>query len=190
MSGNEMTMTDATPAQALLEDVRHKLAACMQCGTCTGSCGSAAAMDYAPREIWRMLQLGLEAEIFESKTFWLCSSCYTCTLRCPRGLPLTEAMESLKAVALSRGMGKERVSPAFYRSFLENVRRYGRVREMEMMGRFFLSLGNPLIPLGFTPLGLKLLSRGKLAVRFPGGGGAGKLDAIYRKARELEGLGS
>lgn len=189
MSGHGTTMTGTTPAQALIEDVRQKLSACMQCGTCTGSCGSAAAMDYAPREIWRLLQLGLEEEIFDSKTFWLCSSCYTCTLRCPRGLPLTEAMACLKAVAMTRGAAKERMSPTFYRSFLENVRRHGRVHEMEMMGRFFLALGNPLTPIGFTPLGLRLMLKGKLSLKFPGGGGAGKLAAIYARVREIEGLG-
>ncbi len=164
----------------------EKVKACMQCGTCTGSCPNSHAMDITPRNLWRLVQFNLRDEIFNSKTFWLCSSCYYCTLRCPRGLPLTEAMGDLKGLAVSTGILKDKRSPVFYRVFLETVRRYGRVREMEMMSRYFISLKNPLVPMAFTPLGIKLVSRGKISPQFPKFFGEGKLDALYRKAKEVE----
>lgn len=169
-----------------LSGVREKMRACMQCGTCTGSCASSEAMDHTPRELWRMVQLGLKDEIFSSRTFWLCSSCFTCTLRCPRGLPLTEAMAALKRVAVSEGLFADRKSPVFYRTFLDTVRRYGRVREMELMARYFLRLKNPLVPIGFTSLGVRLLFKGKISPRMPSLSPGGKLDALYRKVEELE----
>lgn len=177
---------DETSGPDCLVLVREKVRACMQCGTCTGSCPNSEAMDYTPRELWRMVQLGLKEEIFASRTFWLCSSCFTCTLRCPRGLPLTETMAALKRVAVSEGLFEERKSPVFYRTFLDTVRRYGRVREMEMMARYFLRLGNPLVPMGFTALGIRLLMKGKISPQMPSFSGEGKLDAIYRKVKELE----
>jgi heterodisulfide reductase subunit C len=143
-------------------------------------------MDLTPRELWRMVQLGLKDEIFASKTFWLCSSCYYCTLRCPRGLPLTETMGALKRLATAEGILKEKRSPRFYRSFMETVRRYGRVREMEMMARYFLALKSPITPLAFTPLGIRLMAKGKVAPRMPSFSGRGKLDALYRKVKEVE----
>jgi len=169
-----------------LSAVRKELEACMQCGTCTGSCANSSAMDFTPRQLWRMVQLGLKDEIFNSKTFWLCSSCYYCTLRCPRGLKLTEAMGALKRLAVAEGRLPEKKSALFYRTFLDNVRRYGRVREMDMMTRYFFSLKNPVTPLGFAPLGVKLMVKGKISAQMPNLFGAGKMDAIYRKVEELE----
>lgn len=174
------------PEPDSLLHIREKVRACMQCGTCTGSCVNSEAMDYTPRELWRMVQLGLKDEIFSSRTFWLCSSCFTCTLRCPRGLPLTENMAALKRVALSEGLFTDRKSPVFYRAFLDTVRRYGRVREMELMARYFWGLKNPLVPIGFTHLGVKLLLKGKISPRMPAWSARGKLDAIYRKVEEME----
>ncbi len=171
------------------EPMRHiweKVKACMQCGTCTGSCPNSHAMDITPRALWRLVQFNLKDDIFNSKTFWLCSSCYYCTLRCPRGLPLTEAMGDLKRLAVSFGITTEKRSPVFYRVFLAAVRRYGRVREMEMMARYFMSLKNPMVPISFTPLGIKLVAKGKISPQFPSFFGEGKLDALFRKAKEVE----
>lgn len=175
----------ASPSDAMLS-IAEKVRACMQCGTCTGSCANAHAMDMTPRQLWRLIQLGLKDEIFASRTFWLCSSCYTCTLRCPRGLPLTETMGELKRVAVAEGLGMDKKSALFYRAFLDGVRRYGRVREMELMSRYFIALKSPLAPMRFTSLGLKLMSKGKLSLQWPVPSRRGKLDALYRKAKEVE----
>ena len=167
--------------------IQEKISTCMQCGTCTGSCGSAFAMDHTPRQMWRMIQLGLIDELFNSKTFALCSSCYYCTLRCPRGLPLTEAIHSLKQLAVARGVSEKR-GTRFYRTFLKTVRRYGRVREMELMARYFLAMKNPLLPFSFTPLGVKLMVKGKISPEMPRLHGHGKLEALYRKVDEMESI--
>lgn len=174
----------------LFQDIRKMLSACMQCGTCTGSCGSAASMDLVPRELWRMVQFGLKEDIFGSKSFWLCSSCYYCTLRCPRGLPLTEAMGRLKYLAMREGVLTDKKSPAFYRSFVNNVRLHGRLRETELMGHYFLALKSPITPFAFLPLGIRLMSRRKVSLQLPSFSGSGKLDAIFRKVAELEAGGA
>jgi heterodisulfide reductase subunit C len=170
----------------VLRAIWEKVSACMQCGTCTGSCPNADAMDVTPRQLWRLVLLGLKEDLFKSRTFWLCSSCYYCTLRCPRGLPLTETIGALKRLAVAEGILIDRKSPLFYRTFLETVRRYGRVREMEMMTRYFVSLKNPITPLGFTPLGIRLMVKGKISPQMPSFFGKGKLDGIYKKVQEVE----
>lgn len=181
-SNHEMPAPPPSPLQMIWEKVKS----CMQCGTCTGSCANAHAMDYTPRQMWRLVQLGLEQELFASRTFWLCSSCYYCTLRCPRGLPLTATIHALKGLATRNGMSREKKSTRFYRTFLNNVRSHGRVREMELMTRYFVAMKNPLTPVQFTPLGMKLIMKGKISLEVPKLFGTGKLDAIYRKVAELE----
>jgi heterodisulfide reductase subunit C2 len=173
-------------AGASWQAIRENVKACMQCGTCTGSCVNAHAMDYTPRQMWRLVQLEDKEGLFRSKAFWLCSTCYYCTLRCPRGLPLTETVGELKRTAVAEGFLQESSSIRFYQAFLDSVRRYGRVRETEMMARYFLALKNPMKPLQFTPLGMKLLFRGKLAPQVPQFFGGGKLDALFRRVREVE----
>lgn len=144
--------------KAILAMVRS----CMQCGTCTASCPNAAVMEASPRRLWRLLLLGLTREALDSKSFWLCSSCYTCTLRCPRGLPLTEAMAALKRLASRLDPESAGQGATFYGTFMDNVRRFGRVQETDLMTRYFLAMKNPLLPFSYTPLGLRLFLKGKL----------------------------
>jgi len=195
MTQEILDLTAATLDRSFLEELApdEELRACIQCGTCTASCASAYAMDYTPRQIWRMVQLGLREEVLNSKTFWLCSTCYSCTVRCPRGIPLVETIGALKRMAIARGIRRYRESSNFYRAFMDVVRRYGRVDELELMVRYFLST-NPVAMIGYTPLGLAMLTHGKVTVkeglrmapRLVGVGGAGRLDALFRKVAELE----
>lgn len=181
-----MTIPDTTNTH-LLAKVKEMVQACIQCGTCSGSCPNEFAMDMTPRRLWRMVLMGCEAQVFQSRTFSLCSSCYYCTLRCPRGLPLTEAMAALKQIASRQGMRPYRKSSLFNQSFMDSVRRHGRVREMEFMALYFTRLRHPFVPLRFAPLGLKLMRKGKVPLQLPSRG-KGKLEAIYKKAEEMERL--
>jgi heterodisulfide reductase subunit C len=168
-----------------LAKIQEMVRTCIQCGTCTGSCPNAQSMDYTPRHLWRMVLMGQKDLIYRSKTFALCSSCYFCTLRCPRGLALTEAMSALKQLAARENIESFRQSARFYAAFLESVRRHGRVREMEMMNLYFIAMRNPLIPLKYAALGIKLMRKGKIPLRFPSKG-IGALDKIFKKVQELE----
>jgi len=179
------TATAPEPVIDSLTSVRDMVSACIQCGTCTGSCPNAFAMDLTPRQLWYNVLMGEKETVFHSKTFSLCSVCYYCTLRCPRGLPLTETMSSLKQIAAKENLEPYKKSIRFYKSFMESVRRHGRVREMEFMTLFFLAMKNPFIPLLFAPLGMKLMSKGKVSFEIPSKG-SGALDTIFRKVEELE----
>ena len=164
----------------------HKLRTCIQCGTCTASCPSAEYMDISPRKMWRMLNLGLVDEVMDSKTMWLCSVCYQCHARCPRGIPLTEAIAKLKQIAIQRRIAKYRESTNFYHVFADTFRRYGRMREMEFMARYFITT-NPFAALGLSGMALAMLSRGKIKPEMPKLGGEGRLDKLFARVAELEG---
>lgn len=176
----------ACGAKALLA-VQDMVRACMQCGTCSGSCPNAFAMDLTPRQMWRMLLFGLTHEVLHSRTFWLCSACYTCTLRCPRGLPLTSAMAALKRLAAAEPDQASHKKALFYAEFMHNVEKRGRVRETELMLHYFLGMHDPLLPFKYTPLGLKLLRKGKLHLGgAPGEGHLSDLGPLFAKVRSME----
>lgn len=168
-----------------LAPIQEMVRTCIQCGTCTGSCPNAFAMDKTPRQLWRMVLMGQKDVIFQSKTFALCSSCYYCTLRCPRGLLLTEAMGALKQIASRENLAKYRQSSLFYKSFIKSVRNHGRVREMEFMTLYFTSMKNPFVPFRFASLGMRLMLKKKISLQIPSKGKR-PLEAIFRKIEELE----
>lgn len=174
-----------TKLSDLLVPIQEMVRACIQCGTCTGSCPNAFAMDRTPRQLWRMVLMGYGDDIFRSRTFELCSSCYICTLRCPRALPLTEAMAGLKQICSHKNMAQYRKSTLFYKKFIESVRRHGRVRETEFMTLYFSSLKNPVTPFRFAPLGMKLMRKGKISLQFPSKG-SHPLESLFKRVEEME----
>ena len=176
---------EVVSASDMLAPVQEMIRPCIQCGTCTGSCPNEFAMNHTPRRLWRMVLVGQTEEIFQSRTFALCSACYCCTLRCPRGLPLTEAMEALKQIAARQNLPRYKHSIQFYKSFIQSVRRHGRVNETEFMTLYFAALKNPLIPLKFAPLGIKLMRKGKVPMLPPIMRGR-PLESVFRKIEALE----
>ncbi|MGQ9458935.1 MAG: 4Fe-4S dicluster domain-containing protein [Anaerolineae bacterium] len=143
-----------------VEALRETVAACMQCGTCSGSCPSAPHMDYTPRQVMLLLQLGLEEEAIRSQAIWVCANCYLCTVRCPRDIPVSEVMGALRTLNLQRRLADRR-DRAFVESFLGIVRRYGRMSEPELLVRYYLQ-NNPLNLLARAGLALAMLRRGKI----------------------------
>ena len=184
LSAREARDTECQPAD-VLAPVQEMVRACIQCGTCTGSCPNEFAMDRTPRLLWRMVLMGMKDQIFQSETFMLCSNCYYCTLRCPRGLPLTEAMSALKQIAAGENHAKYRSSTLFYKNFLRSVRRHGRVNEMEFMTFYFADMRDPFMPLRFAHLGARLILKKKVSVAVPLAARR-PLEAIFRNVRALE----
>jgi heterodisulfide reductase subunit D len=82
----------------------ERVSACYQCGTCSGSCPTASAMDLNPRQILHMLRLGIGERVLASQSIWLCTSCYSCTARCPREIKISDAMLGLRSLAVARGL--------------------------------------------------------------------------------------
>jgi len=74
---------------------------CYQCGACSSGCPLTDEMDLLPSTVMRLVQLGVE-EVLNSKTIWICSSCFTCQVRCPRGIDVANVMEALRQLVLRR----------------------------------------------------------------------------------------
>jgi len=72
---------------------------CFQCGACSSGCPMTEEMDLLPSKVIRFAQLGLD-EVLGSKTIWVCSTCFTCEVRCPRGIDIANVMEALRELRL------------------------------------------------------------------------------------------
>jgi heterodisulfide reductase subunit C2 len=75
---------------------------CFQCGTCTGSCPSAPRSSYRIRLFMRRCVLGLEDEALTDPNLWLCTTCYSCTDRCPRDIAPTDVIMAMRNLAFKR----------------------------------------------------------------------------------------
>ena len=75
---------------------------CYQCGTCTGSCPSAPRSSYRIRLFMRRAVLGLENEALTDPDLWLCTTCYSCTDRCPRDIAPTDVIMAMRNLATLR----------------------------------------------------------------------------------------
>ena len=87
----------------------QNLQLCYQCGMCSGNCPTASNMDLSPRQIIELARLGLEEEIANSKTVWICASCLACTVNCPRGFDLSKLMEVIRLLTLRKNV--DHISP-------------------------------------------------------------------------------
>jgi heterodisulfide reductase subunit C len=105
---------------------------CYQCGKCSAGCPAAFAMDYTPRQIIRLLQLGLPNQALRANSIWICASCETCSTRCPRGVDIAAVMDALRRAALGKGLLDKDIA-AFNTTFLNGVRRYGRLHEASLV---------------------------------------------------------
>lgn len=75
---------------------------CYQCGTCTASCPSAPRSSYRIRKFVRRALLGLEEEALTDPDLWLCTTCYSCTDRCPRDIAPTDVIMAMRNLAAKR----------------------------------------------------------------------------------------
>jgi len=91
------------PFVAKVEELSgQNLLACYQCGKCSAGCPAVSQMDILPNQIIRFAQLGLKEELLASRSIWICASCMTCNVRCPKGINIAEVIEALRQILLRK----------------------------------------------------------------------------------------
>jgi quinone-modifying oxidoreductase, subunit QmoC len=165
-----ITRTESELRSAFLKQVwdipgGEKIKRCIQCGTCSGSCPVAYAMDLQPREIIALFRAGMIETILKSRSIWICASCYQCTERCPSGIKVTDIMYAMKRLAMDRKIYPDKF-PVYVlsKSFVENVNRYGRNFEIGLMMEFYLKT-DPMRLLKMAPMGIAMMKMGKLHIK-------------------------
>lgn len=132
---------------------------CFHCLSCAGGCPVVEVMDYNPNQIIRMMQFGMREKILKSRTIWICLGCFSCLAQCPNRVHIPAMMDALREMALEEGV--EVAEPqilAFHRQFLNQVRKRGRVYELEFVARYKLATGTLFQDMG---AGLKMLMCGR-----------------------------
>ena len=141
----------------------EKIRICIQCGTCSGGCPFAHLMDYTPRRLFAMIRAGMRDEVLRSNTLWLCSSCYTCAVRCPQDIPFTDIMYAIKNIAVAEGKYPDPCRGGiFYGLMADQVSRYGMTTEGLVMTRYYLKLRDIKGLMNNMGLALGMIRRGLL----------------------------
>jgi quinone-modifying oxidoreductase subunit QmoC len=140
------------------------LPTCIQCGTCSATCPMSIYMDYTPRKIIAMTRAGFKEEVLRSFTIWLCSSCYSCSVECPKQIKITDLMYALKRKAIEEKVYPRRFPvPVLAREFFRLILSNGRSNERALIIRLYLKT-NILRILKQAPVGLRLWTHGRLGL--------------------------
>lgn len=111
---------------------------CYQCGKCTAGCPMAERMDVVPNQLVRLAQLGLIEKARRTDAIWQCVSCQTCSARCPKSVDCAGVIDALRQLSFEKGDAApaHRRTMLFQQAFLQNIRRNGRLNELELVGVF------------------------------------------------------
>ncbi len=174
-------------------DSGESIKSCMGCGVCAISCPLSKHMDYSPRRVFAMIRAGQREQVLGSRDIMLCTSCYSCIVRCPRKVRVMDVMHGLAHYALEQGYVPRKDTVTFGRKFWNSIYKIGKIDETKVANQYMLADG--LIPgikkgLGMLDMALTMVLKGrmKLIPERPIKGVKG-LRRMLDKAKEMEGKG-
>lgn len=158
---------------------------CYSCGTCTSGCVFASDMDYSPCQIMKLVSLDYKDLCLNSKSIWICASCQTCTTRCPQGIDIARVIDTLRVISLRENIKpKTEVQeiPLFHKTFLQDVRVFGRMYELGLIMLLKLKTRNFFKDMD---LGMKMFKKGKIGI-FPNVSSIIATNKIFKRVKEKE----
>jgi heterodisulfide reductase subunit C len=139
---------------------------CIQCGTCSSSCPMVEYMDYSPRKIIAMVKHGFKDDVLKSFTPWLCASCYSCQVRCPSQIKITDVMYSLRREAVDAGAFPSKMPvPALAQEMHKLIAKNGRNSELWLVVKMYLRLKDFIGPFKMAGTGIDLMKTGRLSLK-------------------------
>jgi heterodisulfide reductase subunit C len=142
----------------------------------------ASRADLKPHEVVRMVQMDQREAVLASRFIWECTSCQTCSTRCPQQVDPAAMNDALRAMSrAARKISAGTAVPAFNDIFLDAVRRRGRIYEMGLMVRFKLRTRRLFEDIGKTPM---MLLKRKLPLMGTHVGGRAGRKAMFRRAAQ------
>lgn len=141
-----------------------------------------------------MIRAGKRDEVLSSESMWMCTSCYNCITRCPRGLPITHIMHGLANYANRLGIApKMNPTKRFAKLFWDNIADTGRVNETKLSLRLYFMDGfvsGLKRAFAMRKVGLGMLRTGRLnpfgLIKAGGIKNKNELRAILKRAYEIE----
>ena len=156
---SRITDADIERVAQIAKEADVDLDDCYQCGKCTAGCPMTHAMDLVPRQVIRMLQLGLIDEALKLKTPWICANCMVCSARCPQGVDIAAIMLALRRTAKKNHIQPVREDDVFYDAFVGNIRSYGKSNEAVLAAKYNFKSGHLMQDVPNAP---KMAARGMI----------------------------
>ena len=175
----------------VVEAVGETIFSCYQCYKCSAGCPVAFDMDLLPHQVIRSVLLLQKGKALSSRTIWICASCETCTTRCPNEIDIAKVMDVLRQIQVESGTeAKEPRVPIFHKTFLNTIKRFGRIHELSLLTNFLRKSGG--IRDNFKSgewkndlrLGIKMFLRGKLKLLPSSTKGIEALRKLFDQAEE------
>jgi Fe-S oxidoreductase len=94
----------------------NRILTCIQCGKCTGSCPESGKTPFNIRMIVRKQQF--KNSIAEELP-WYCTSCNTCTIRCPRDVKPSEMIIDIRSSLVENGRIPVSIQKALENTFVQ-----------------------------------------------------------------------
>jgi len=82
--------------KAPLRPIESPADVCMACGTCSAGCPITGISGFDPRKIVRMVLMGKDQELIDSKLPWLCTMCGKCEHACPMGVNIVNLIRAAR----------------------------------------------------------------------------------------------
>jgi heterodisulfide reductase subunit C len=150
---------------AIAAESGQDLRLCYQCGKCSAGCPVHAWFDIPPNRMMHLLQLGEFETVLTSRAAQLCASCFACSMRCPKEIDVGRVIDAARNICYERGLVPvDEVEMRFHRTFLRNVRTFGRLDEMTFAALHNLVQRRPFADFDIAP---DMVLKGRLRVGLP-----------------------
>jgi heterodisulfide reductase subunit C len=104
-------------------------------------------------------------EVLKSNSIWVCSSCYACTVECPKEIRITDIMYALKQRAIQQKVYPRGFPiPVLAQEFYKMVHTWGRTTENRLVMSLYRKT-NMLQIFKRWRLGFRLFRRGRFAFK-------------------------
>ena len=138
---------------------------CIQCGTCSSACPVSAYMDLTPRRLIAMTRAGARDDVLHSVSPWACTTCYACTVECPKRIPITGIMHALRRISLREKTYPRRfTTPVMTQEFVDMIHDRGRSTESWISIKLYMRT-NPAKLLKNAWIGQRLMRQGRLGLK-------------------------
>lgn len=82
----------------------EKLKYCYQCGKCSSGCDiNRLDAVFQPHRLLHLIGIGATDKVLKSIDIWKCTTCFTCSERCPQNVKITEILWFVRVIAVQSG---------------------------------------------------------------------------------------